>query len=49
MYGRIGTAGAAGGALALTGFNTFWTAVAGVTLLLAGIALIRLAPKRRTR
>jgi hypothetical protein len=47
VYGRIGTAGATGGTLALTGFNTFWTVVAGATLLLAGAALMRLTPKRR--
>jgi hypothetical protein len=49
MYGQVaGATTAMGGAgLALTGFNTMWTAVLGVTLVVAGLAVMRLAPKRR--
>ena len=36
-----------GGALAVTGSNTIWMVVGGLTLLLAGIACMRLLPKRR--
>jgi hypothetical protein len=49
MYGQVagGSATVGGGALALTGFNTVWTLVAGVTLMVAGLAVMRLVPKRR--
>ncbi|GAA3954323.1 hypothetical protein [Actinoplanes auranticolor] len=49
MYGQVagGSATVGGGALALTGFNTVWTLVAGLTLLVAGLAVMRLVPKRR--
>ena len=36
-----------GGALAATGPSTPWMVIGGLTLLLAGIALTRLLPKRR--
>jgi hypothetical protein len=42
-----GTIATGGGALALTGPSSVWVAVAGVTLMLAGLALTRLLPKRR--
>lgn len=50
MYpGKIvtGSAVTPGGALALTGHNSVWMVVAGLTLVLAGLALVRLVPKRR--
>jgi len=49
MYGNIagGTTVVGGGALALTGFNTVWVLVAGLTLLVAGLAVMRMVPKRR--
>jgi hypothetical protein len=49
MYGNaVGGAGVlGGGALAVTGFNTAWALVAGVTLIVAGLAVMRLVPKRR--
>lgn len=52
MYGKVtGTAGAAGaaGTLAYTGFETVWWVVGGLTLVFAGIALIKLVPKWRKR
>lgn len=36
-----------GGVLAATGSNSMWLVVAGATLLLAGLAIVRLMPKRR--
>lgn len=36
-----------GGALAATGTNTPWLVVAGVTIVLAGLAITRLMPKRK--
>lgn len=36
-----------GGALAVTGHNSVWLVVAGLTLMLAGLAIVRLVPKRR--
>jgi uncharacterized membrane protein YedE/YeeE len=36
-----------GGALAVTGHNSVWLIIAGVTLVLAGLAITRLVPKRR--
>lgn len=36
-----------GGALAATGTNTPWMVIGGLTLLLAGLALVRLMPKKR--
>ncbi|GAA3337270.1 hypothetical protein GCM10020358_12910 [Amorphoplanes nipponensis] len=49
MYGQVagGSAVAGGGALALTGYNTVWTVVAGLTVVVAGLAVMRLVPKRR--
>lgn len=49
MYGSLGGGSAAvgGGVLAVTGFNTMWALVAGVTLMVAGLAVLRLVPKRR--
>lgn len=53
MYGKVtGTAGAAGaaGTLAYTGFETVWWVVGGLTLVFAGIALLKLVPRfRRNR
>lgn len=36
-----------GGVLAATGASTPWMVIGGLTLLLAGIALTRLMPKRK--
>lgn len=49
MYGQVagGTIATGGGALALTGLNTMWTLVLGVTLVVAGLAVMRLMPRRR--
>jgi hypothetical protein len=49
MYGHVAGGGVAvgGGALALTGFNTVWVLVAGLTMLVAGLAVMRMVPKRR--
>jgi hypothetical protein len=49
MYGQVagGSAAVGGGALALTGLNTVWVFIAGLTLLVAGLAVMRLVPKRR--
>ena len=50
MYGGkvAGVGGVVGGGgLALTGFNTMWVLVLGVTLIVAGLAVLRLMPKRR--
>ena len=43
MYGQVagGTIATGGGALALTGLNTMWTLVLGVTLVVAGLAVTR--------
>lgn len=53
MYGKVSTAAAAGaggaGALAYTGVSVLWYIVAGITLLAAGLALLRIAPKPRKR
>jgi hypothetical protein len=51
MYGQVagGSAVASGGALALTGLHTAWLLVAGLTLVVAGLALLRLMPRRRVR
>jgi hypothetical protein len=46
LYGRITTGTAAGGTLAFTGLNVGWLALAAVTLIAAGAALWRLAPRR---
>jgi hypothetical protein len=49
MYGKVGTlVGGAGGTstLAYTGFDALGWAVAGTTLLFAGLALLKLAPRR---
>lgn len=48
------TGAATGGATAatmlpLTGFNVLWYAVAGFTLVSAGLALLRLAPKKAAK
>lgn len=42
-----GSAMTPGGALAVTGHNSVWLVVAGLTLMLAGLAVVRLTPKRR--
>jgi predicted phage tail protein len=49
MYSNIagGSVVAGGAGLAVTGFNTAWTVVAGVTLIVAGVAVMRLLPRRR--
>jgi hypothetical protein len=52
MYGAIGSGsvgGVATGALAATGagFNTLASVVAATTLFAAGLALLKLAPRRR--
>jgi hypothetical protein len=51
MYSNIagGSAILTGGGLAVTGFNTIWVVVAGVTLVVAGLAVMRIVPKRRRR
>ena len=51
MYGNVAGGGTAvaGTGLAVTGYNTMWVLVAGVTLVVAGLALMRLLPKRRGR
>jgi hypothetical protein len=53
MYGTVagGSSVLGGGALAVTGFDSVWAVVAGVTLVLAGLAVMRLAPRwsRRAR
>jgi hypothetical protein len=51
MYTRGCAAAAAGctATLPLTGVNIGWSVVAGATLLIAGLALIRLAPMIRRR
>lgn len=51
MYpGAIGGGVATGGgALAVTGFNTVGFIIAGVTIVLAGLAAFRLAPKSRRK
>ncbi|MBB5868119.1 LPXTG-motif cell wall-anchored protein [Allocatelliglobosispora scoriae] len=48
MYGSGTAAGGAtaGAMLPVTGFNIVWYAVAGFTLVSAGLALLRLLPKR---
>lgn len=50
MYERgcAAAVGACTAALPLTGANVAWLVVAGVTVLLAGIALVRLMPRRRS-
>ena len=49
MYVKAGAAAAAGGAatLPVTGYNLAWAVIFGVTLLVAGVALMRLVPRRR--
>jgi amino acid transporter len=58
MYGKVGTfaAGAAGtagtagsGALAYTGVNVLALVVAALTLMFAGLALLKLAPRRASQ
>jgi hypothetical protein len=52
MYGNgTGVAGAAGtaGTLAYTGFEAIWWVVGGLTLVFAGIVLIKLVPKWRKK
>lgn len=36
-----------GGSLAATGSNSMWMVIGGLTILLAGLAITRLAPKRK--
>lgn len=50
MYpGKLVTSSALtpGGVLAVTGHNSVWLVIGGLTLMLAGLALVRLVPKRR--
>lgn len=49
VYGRGCAAAAAGcgAALPVTGVNTAWLVVAGVTLLLCGVAVLRMLPRGR--
>lgn len=42
-----GSLATGGGALAVTGSNSVWLVIGGLTLVLAGMAVIRVAPKRR--
>ncbi|MEU4623535.1 hypothetical protein AB0G04_26620 [Actinoplanes sp. NPDC023801] len=51
MYGNVAGGGtvAAGTGLAVTGYQTMWLLVAGVTLVVAGLAVMRLVPRRRRR
>jgi len=51
MYGSAagGSVALGGAGLAVTGYNTVWMLVAGVTLTVAGLAVMRLVPKRRRR
>ncbi|WP_225847848.1 hypothetical protein [Streptomyces sp. HPF1205] len=54
MYGRVvgaGTTGTAGATLAATGvwMHSVALFVAATTLVTAGLALVKLAPRRRTR
>jgi hypothetical protein len=51
MYGTtgiVGTSAIGTGGLAATGMNFSWALLAGFALLGAGLALMRLAPKRRS-
>jgi hypothetical protein len=43
--GSLATGAGTSGALALTGFNTIAYIVAGLTLLFAGLALLKLVPR----
>lgn len=49
MYSNVagGSAILGGTGLAVTGYNSVWVVVAGVTLTVAGLAVMRLVPKRR--
>ena len=51
MYGNVAGGGvaAAGTGLAVTGYNTVWVLIAGITLIVAGLAVMRLMPRRRVR
>lgn len=51
MYGRGCAAAAAGcsATLPVTGVSLGWSLVAGVTLFVAGMALLRLVPSARAR
>ncbi len=42
-----GATAAGDAALAVTGMNTVWMVVLGVTLVVAGLAVTRLVPRRR--
>jgi len=44
MYGKLTTGTGAG--LAFTGFESLWLIVAGTTLVFAGLAVMKLVPKR---
>ena len=47
MYGKVTTAaGASGGTLAFTGLNTLGYLVAASVLIFAGLALVKLVPRR---
>ncbi|GAB3849734.1 hypothetical protein GCM10027610_073440 [Dactylosporangium cerinum] len=47
--GVIGGGMATGGGLALTGANTVWVVLAGFAFVAVGAALLRIAPKVRSR
>jgi hypothetical protein len=49
MYVNLagGSVVAGGTGLAVTGFNSVWMLIAGVTLMVAGLAVMRVVPKRR--
>ena len=46
--GAVGAVGAVGGAggLAMTGFNTFFLVLTGIALVMAGVLITRLVPRR---
>lgn len=47
MYQAAGLPAVAGGALALTGSNSLWLTLGGFALLSAGIAVMRIVPRRQ--
>lgn len=51
VYGRIAAGSVAGGAatLPVTGYSIGWTVVAGMTLLLAGVVMMRLVPRLKRK
>jgi hypothetical protein len=48
MYGKLTAAIGPAGALAFTGLNLAWYLVAGLTLVFAGLAALKLFPKKET-